>query len=50
LLLSFSVYVIIPQLAFSAQPIIIDHTCTDISQIPAAIGPMNGVLQTWVRT
>ena len=34
LLLSVSVGVIIPQLAFSAQPIIIDHTSTDIRQIP----------------
>ena len=34
LLLSVSVCVIIPQSAFSAQPIIIDHTCTDIRQIP----------------
>jgi len=34
LLLSYSVCVIIPQAAYSAQPIIIDHTCTDITQIP----------------
>ena len=34
LLLSVSVCVIIPQATFSAQPIIIDHTCTDIRQIP----------------
>jgi len=34
LLLSFSVGVIIPQSVFSAQFIIIDHTCTDINQIP----------------
>jgi len=33
-LLSVSVCVIIPQSGFSAQPIIIDHICTDIRQIP----------------
>jgi hypothetical protein len=34
LLLSVSVCIITPQSALSAQPIIIDHTCTDINQIP----------------
>ena len=34
LLLSVSVCAITPQSALSAQPIIIDHTCTDINQIP----------------
>jgi hypothetical protein len=34
LLMNVSVCVIIPQLAYSAPPIIIDHTCTDIRQIP----------------
>ena len=34
LLLSVLVCVINPPSAYSAQPIIIDHTCTDINQIP----------------
>ena len=34
LLLSVSVCAVAPQSAFSAQPIIIDHTCTDINPIP----------------
>ena len=34
LLLSISVCAIAPQSAFSAQTIIIDHTCMDINQIP----------------
>ena len=39
LLLSVSVCAIISQSAYSAQPIVIDHTCTDIRQIPeSAIG------------
>ena len=35
LLLGFSFCVITPNTSFGQEPIIIDHTCTDISQIPA---------------
>ena len=34
LLLGLSVCAIIPQSTYSAQPTIIDHTCTDIRQVP----------------
>ncbi len=34
-LVGFPLSVVSPKLAFSDQPLIIDHTCTDISQIPA---------------
>ena len=34
LLMSVSICIITLQLSFGASPIIIDHTCTDISQIP----------------
>ena len=33
-LVGFPLSVVSPKLAFSDQPLIIDHTCTDISQIP----------------
>ena len=34
-LVGFPLLVVLPKLAFSAEPIIVDHNCTDISQIPA---------------